>query len=86
MSNFFSTKFAALTQPTYTHYPGAEKDTSQLISEASLENFFSGMSVGTNAITGDKIDGLANRNISYADREFFEENGYYPSPTAAWIA
>ena len=86
MANFFSPKFAALTQPTYTHFAGAEKDTSQLMRDASLTNFFEGYSVGTNTITGDKIDGLANRNMSFEDRRFYEQNGYYASPTAAWIA
>ncbi len=86
MSNFFSTKFAALTQPTYRHFNGTDKDTSQLIRDAALGNFFAGISVGTNTITGDKIDGLTNRNASYKDIEFFNKNGYYSSPTAAWIA
>ncbi len=86
MTNLFSTKFSALTQPRYTHFNGAEKDTSQLMRDAALTNFFQGNSVGTNTITGDKIDGLTNRNVSYTDRKFYENNGYYASPTAAWIA
>ncbi len=86
MANFFGTKFAALTQPTYTHFKGADKETTQFLRDARLNDFFAGISVGTNTITGDKIDGLTNRNISFADRKFFEENGYYASPTAAWIA
>ena len=84
MTNFFGTKFAALNKPSYTHFNGTDKDTSRLMRDAALENFFAGFSVGTNTITGEKIDGLANRNASFADRKFYETNGYYASPTAAW--
>lgn len=86
MANIFATKYAALTQPTYTHFNGGDKDTAQLMRDASLGNFFMGMSVGTNTITGDKIDGLTNRNASYKDIAFYEKNGYYADPTKAWIA
>jgi len=86
MTNLFATKYAALNQPNYTHFKGADSDVSQLIRDAALTNFFSGMSVGTNGITGDKIDGLTNRHATYQDKKFFEENGFYPNPTAAWVA
>lgn len=86
MTNPMSVKFAALTKPSYIHLEGGDKDTAQLMRDAALGNFFSGMSVGTNTITGDKIDGLTNRNASYKDIAFFEKNGYYASPSMAWIA
>lgn len=71
---------------TYTHFRNAEKGTLQLMRDAQLNTFFSGESTGTNSITGNKIDGLTNRNASYKDRVFFEQNGYYASPRTAWIA
>ena len=73
-------------KPLYIHYKNAEKGTLQLIGHAGLDNYFAGRSTGMNTLTGDKIDGLTNRNASFKDRMFYAEHGYYSSPTRAWIA
>ena len=86
MTSNIAIQFAQLTARNYTHFDGGDKETGQFINHAALQNFFSGMSIGLNTISGDKIDGLTNRHVSFKDKQFFEEHGFYPDPTFASVA
>ena len=81
-----ASKFGMLIQATYNNYNGGDRETAQCLSSANLQNYFDGNSVGLNTISGDLVGGLANRQLSYKEKEFFAENGFYPDPTAAWVA
>ena len=76
MSTNFAIKFAELTRPTYTHFDGGDREVGQLMSTAALQNYFNGQSVGLNSMSGDKIDGVTNRHVSFKERQFYEQNGF----------
>jgi len=81
-----ASKFGMLIQATYNNYNGGDREVGQCLSSANLQNYFNGFSVGLNSLSGDLVGGVVNRQVSFKEKQFFEENGLYPDPTKAWVA
>ena len=65
---------------------GADSNTAQAMGNAQKENFFLGLSVGTNYITNGSNQGIQNRHANYKEIAFVQKHGFYPDPTQEWIA